>query len=343
MKLRHTLAGTVALPLALAVASANAATVFDDERGKLQVGGYISGIATWDWDKVDESGMDSDVDFDIGLGTSRLNLTYTNDAGVTLLYENDFRGVEENNGTGYRLRHAAVSYNGLVAGQTWSGFANLTGLGETIDAAGTASSASWANRSAVVGYNAPIADGMTVGLYLEDQTIGSDKVERENNTAIPDITANFKGDFGMVDVFFGIRMLQLDDNTPENGTEAKLDFALGVSADVTEQLNIKFAATSYDDAEDLDDDGKRSAEGRDLALALAAGFKVNEQIRTNLVIERIQADDKEANSTAFWLNGFYTLDSGLELGAELEYTSADDSAKKDDKDMTFRLQAKYAF
>lgn len=350
MKLRHTIAGTLALPLALAVASANAATVFDDERGKLQVGGYISGIAAWDIE--DDSGQDSDVNFGIGLGLSRLNFTYTNDSGVTLFYENDWAGGagglaasgnrDQNGGTGYRLRHAAVSYNGLVAGQTWSGFANLTGLGETIDAVGTSGTATWANRTAVVGYNAPVADGMTVGIYLEDQSVGSDRSiagKKGNNTAVPDITANFKGNFGDIDVFAGVRMVQVNDSivVGKEDTEAKVDFAVGVNAQLSDEFNLKAGLTMYDE------DVYKSAKGRDLAASLAAGFKVSEQVRTNAVVEFISTDDKDSDSITLWVNGFYTLDSGLELGGELQYVSSDDFAKRTDKDMTVRLQAKYAF
>src|SRR5690554_2228953 len=191
MKLRHKIAGTFALPLALAIAStANAAAVVDTDAYTLKIGGFISALAGWNvYDEA--ANQDSDVNFGIGLGVSRFNVNYTHKTAavdITYLYENDWAGC-------YRLRHAAILHDGWVAGQFWSGFANLTALAETIDAAGTSGKSANAQRTATLGKNFSIADGMSVGVFIEDHKVGTEPSARGANTAVPDIAANFKGDF----------------------------------------------------------------------------------------------------------------------------------------------------
>ncbi|MDR9469140.1 hypothetical protein, partial [Marinospirillum sp.] len=74
MKLRHALAGTVALPLALAIASsANAATIVDNDEQTFKMGGYVSAQAYWDMFDQTTTAMDSDINYDMTLGLSRLN------------------------------------------------------------------------------------------------------------------------------------------------------------------------------------------------------------------------------------------------------------------------------
>jgi len=344
MKLRHKIAGTIALPLALAIAgSANAATVLDNDKHQLNIGGYIAAQADWVI-KDQATGQDSDIDYGIDLGVSRLNVKYTQKTAagdITYLYENDFRGAN-----GYRLRHAAIMHNGWVAGQYWSGFANLTGLAETIDIAGTSGSSANAQRTATLGKNFSLADGMSVGVFVEDHRKGTEASGRTANTAIPDIAANFKGKFGGTAVFAGLRMTQKDDPTaPANKqkTEGKVDLTLGVNSRITDSVSIKAALTSYDEGV------KRSPDGRDLAVSVAGQFKFNDQVRTNLVVEQFVADADNADSTAIWVNAFYKMDAGWEWGAEVRSVSADNAAitmgspALADKDMSVALQAKYAF
>lgn len=344
MKLRHKIAGTLALPLALAIAStANAATVLDNDKHTLNIGGFVSGIASWAV-RDNAAGHDSDINYDIDLGVSRLNVKHTQktSAGdITYLYENDFRGPN-----GYRLRHAAIMYDGWVAGQFWSGFANLTGLAETIDAVGTSGGSANAQRTATLGKNFSIADGMSVGVFLEDHRKGTEVSGRTANTAIPDIAANFKGKFGGTDVFAGLRMTQKNDPTAPAAnikTEAKVDLTLGVSSQIGDMVNVKAALTSYDEGV------KRSANGRDFAVSVAGQVKITDQIRTNLVIEQFVADANNSDSTAVWVNAFYKMEAGWEWGAELRSVSADNAAITmglpglADKDMSVALQAKYAF
>jgi len=326
MKLRHALAGTVALPLALAVASsANAATIVDNAEHQLNIGGYVAAQAAWQMPDV------GDNDFGMGLGLSRLNFKYTakTDAGnVTALYENDYL-----NGA-YRLRHAAIMHDGWVAGQTWSFFANLNGLGETIDIFGNSGASSWANRNALLGKNINLADGMSVGVSIEDRnqtTIAS---------AAPDLTANFKGNFGGIGVFAAVQSYQIQD--PDDATSATGEMRMTASASVPvgDTVNVK-AAYGMD--------------GDDMAVSAAAQVKLSDQVRTNLMFEQTMNDADNTDSTSIWINAFYKMPSGFEWGGEVQMVSADTGGSVNaydnsmavstmaDGDMAVRLQAKYAF
>jgi len=337
MKLRHKIAGTLALPLALAIAgAANAATVYDDEKQTLKIGGYVAAQAGWTI--YDASTDDSDVDYGMGLSLSRLNIAYTQktSAGdITYLYENDWAGAQPSGGN-YRLRHAAIKYDGWVAGFTWSGFANLTGLAETIDAGGTSGKSANAQRTATLGKNIAIADGMSVGVFVEDHshafTTGGSASGRTANTPLPDLVANFKGDFGVAQAFAAVRMQQVDKaGSAPAETEGSVDVTLGVNSQVADPVNVKAALTSFDSG--------------DLGVSVAGQFKISDQVRTNLVVEQFVGDVKNTDHTAIWVNGFYKMDAGWEWGAELRSVSADAGAVNglSDKDMSFTLQAKYAF
>lgn len=343
MKLRHKIAGTFALPLALAIAAstANAATVVDTDAHTLKIGGFVGATAGWTI-KDKAPTQDSDVDFEMGLGVSRLNIAYTQktSAGdITYLYENDWAGTQPSGGN-YRLRHAAIFYDGYVAGFTWSGFANLTGLSETIDPSGTSGNSANAQRTATLGKNFSIADGMSVGVFIEDHSHGfttaASASGRTANTPLPDLVANFKGDFGVAQAFAAVRMQQVDKTgSAPAETEAEVDFTLGVNSQVTDELNLKAALTSFD--------------GDDLGFSVAGQYKFTDQIRANLVVEQYIADADDSDYTAIWVNAFYKMDAGWEWGAELRSVSADNTTIKvgspalADKDMSFTLQAKYAF
>lgn len=357
MKLRHKIAGTIALPLALAVAgAANAATVFDDEKQTLKIGGFVAAQAVWEMPDV------GDPNYVMDLGTTRLNVAYTKktSAGdVTVLYENDWNDKDQAAGA-YRLRHAAIMYDGWVAGQTWSFFANLNGLGETLDANGNAITSSWANRNAVLGKNISLGDDMSVGIALEDRSLNSgntfvdedgepDDDGTRNTSPAPDLTANFKAKVGGVGLFAAAQYYQVDDSDDDKKSEGKVRFTASAAVPIADVATAKVAFNSDQDNYN--------------AVSLAGQFKINDQIRTNLVVEQYMDDGDNQDYTQFWVNAIYKMDAGLEWGAEVHMVSADtkdDKYKVDGKhlvgkaaapyggaavdgDVTFRLQARYAF
>lgn len=337
MKLRHKIAGTLALPLALAIAStANAATVFDDEKQTLKIGGFVAAQAVWE---MPDAG---DANYVMDLGTTRVNIAYTKKTAagdITVLYENDWNDATKAAGA-YRLRHAAIMYDGWVAGQTWSFFANLNGLGETLDANGNAITSSWANRNAVLGKNIALGDGMSFGIALEDRgtNSGNTPVAGNTNTSpAPDITANFKAKLGGVGLFAAAQLYQVNDATDAEKSEGKARFTASAAVPLGDAATVKVALTSDTDKYD--------------AVSVSGQVKITDKVRTNLVVEQYMADADDSDYTQAWVNAIYKMDVGLEWGAEVHMVSGDDLAKAAapyggaavDGDMTFRLQARYAF
>ncbi|WP_114417279.1 hypothetical protein [Marinospirillum perlucidum] len=325
MKLRHALAGTVALPLALAVASsANAATIVDNDEQTFKVGGFVQAqhvFGMYDADTTeDDHGME--------LGVSRLNFTHTKktDAGdITIFYENDFRGTPTGSSPGYRLRHAVIKYDGWTAGYTWSFFSNLNGLGETIDHNGNAVRSAATNRNPVLGKTFTLADGMSVGVSLEDR--GSSDAEM-----MPDITVNFNGNFGGIGVFAAAQNYAIGNGAAAT-TETRITGSVAVPAG---PATVKAAFT-----QDVDD----------MWVTGSAQFRATETVRANLVVEQAMMDADDSDYTALFVNAIYTTPVGLEWGAEVGTVSADASSGgpllgsggNSDGDMTVRLQARYAF
>lgn len=341
MKLRHKIAGTLALPLALAIAStANAAVVVDNDKHSLKIGGFVAAQAVWE---MPDKG---DTNYVMDLGTSRLNVAYTKktSAGdITVLYENDWNDATKAAGA-YRLRHAAIMYDGWVAGQTWSFFANLNGLGETLDANGNAITSSWASRNAVLGKNISLGEDMSVGIALEDRNMnsGNDVVGGTRNTsAAPDVTANFKAKAGGVGLFAAVQYYQINDATDAKKSEGKVRVTASAAVPLGDAATVKAAVNADEDNYN--------------AFSVSGQLKLSDKVRTNLVVEHVVDERKGAKDTDYtqaWLNAIYRMDVGLEWGAEIQMVSGDDFAKviapaygsaREDKDVTVSLQARYAF
>lgn len=336
MNLPSKIAGTLALPLALAIAStSHAATVFENDTHRLNIGGFISAQSTW-WEPNDNA----DMRHDIGLALSRINFNYTDKArGVSYTYEQGFTsgvgGIPSNG-----IRHAFLSTDsGLVAGWTWTFGAGLIGLTETIDGDGPARAVFGTGggsqaRNGVLGHNFKLADNMSVGVAIEDKADvrGDDPVD----TVVPDIAANFKGKFGDVSVFAGVTQY----NATVAGDDESFTRISGAVAVPMGPATLRAVITSDDS---------------DLHAALGVGVKINDRVRVNALVENNNYDNPaldDPSQTSVWLNGFYKADSGVEWGAEVQFVSGDDGAdptgdpagqSMTDGGLAVRLQAKYAF
>ncbi|WP_286339533.1 DcaP family trimeric outer membrane transporter [Ferrimonas sp. YFM] len=175
------------------------------ENDKLIFGGYI---------KVDARYVDGDVaykDFWTGSGTpleesasqfrifaneTRFNTKYIH-GDVTGFIEMDFFGTGGNqvisNSTSPRIRHAFVSYKGILAGQTWTTFMNTSAIPESADFAGALVGLSFV-RQGMIRYS---MGGLQVAVE-NPETFGGDT----SNDSMPDVIGKytFKGDWGNVNV-----------------------------------------------------------------------------------------------------------------------------------------------
>lgn len=223
MKLKTKIAGSLALPLALAVAanSAQAFTVVDNADQKVTIGGYLSAITSWSKEGNKNSAPTAHkFNNDFSAGTSRLNIGYTDkETGTRFFYEQQFVTAGQTNG----LRHAYFeTEDGIVGGHTWSFGTNLVALAETIDTDGNSlvSYQVFGPRNLLLGKKFKLDDSMTVGVALEQKKAGDDreifdmdatdptatefygvKTGAHKKSVLPALVVNFQGQFGDAKVF----------------------------------------------------------------------------------------------------------------------------------------------
>ncbi|SHF87923.1 Porin subfamily protein [Modicisalibacter ilicicola DSM 19980] len=199
----------------------------------LKIGGYVKAQATFAdngygdgkaSEIVTPSSLRTETNEDEGVRNSfsarqsRINVgTSTPVAGDTLntFIEVDFYGADDeanefvSNSYAPRLRHAYGSWGNWLAGQTWSTFMDLNGLGE-VDAFGQQASVVFV-RQTQLRYTQPF-DGGSLQFALENPEDGGD------DQSVPDIVGrvNFDGDWGHASVAALARRLTVDDGVDDD-------------------------------------------------------------------------------------------------------------------------------
>jgi hypothetical protein len=106
---------------------------------------------------------------------------------------NGFQSETFTNSVIFRLRHAYGTMGNALVGQTWSTFLDLGAAPDTVDFNGPGSLA--LVRNPMIRYTAPLAEGMTLALALENnrgaQFAANPTTADSRFQTIPDIHANF--------------------------------------------------------------------------------------------------------------------------------------------------------
>lgn len=222
--------------LALAVASASHAVDFEPIDGvTVSLGGYakLDMIYNVNEDLGDvmnvgavNTGADEDDEVEgstrFHARQSRFWLNTSSDVQGSELktrIEADFFGGREANGefnqvvsnsTQLRLRHAYGSWNGILAGQTWSNFMPLVALPPTLDFNGPAGYSF--NRQAQLRYT---TGGFSVALENPESFIAGTS---DDNDPLPDLTAKYKGSAGPLAYSLSgvVSQLEIDDGTNDD-------------------------------------------------------------------------------------------------------------------------------
>ncbi|MCL7929753.1 DcaP family trimeric outer membrane transporter [Halomonas llamarensis] len=118
------------------------------------------------------------------------------------------------NSTQLRLRHGFGSWNGILAGQTWSNFMPLVALPPTLDFNGPAGYIF--NRQAQLRYT---TGGLSVALENPESTVNN---SLDDNDPLPDLTMKYKGAAGPLNYSLSgvVTYLEVDDgntDASENG------------------------------------------------------------------------------------------------------------------------------
>lgn len=195
---------------------------------------------------------------------SRIGIKTSNDKGVTFNIEGDLRG---GGGGELRLRHAYGSYNGILAGQTWSNFTSFVGNTSTLDFDSLPGLAGYQSRTAQVRYTtgpfsfsaedpkATIANatvvtnpGVDVGPDINgDPVIVGKTTASTQKDSMPALTARFEDSSGGLSYSAAVLMHQLSVDTGTDDDSA-FGFATFVAAKmaVTDMVTIQ-GTLSYTD------------------------------------------------------------------------------------------------
>ncbi|MCK9237613.1 MAG: hypothetical protein M0Q29_01760 [Thiopseudomonas sp.] len=324
MKLYTKIAGTLALPLALAVAanSAQAYTVVDTSEHKLAIGGYVSAIASWSKTGDSRSAVNDKFNSDFDAGNSRINVSYTNkEIGTTFFWEQRLQ-----NST---LRHAYfATEDGWVGGHTWSFGTNLVALAETIDTTGNSlvSYQVYAPRNLLLGKKFKLDDSMSFGVSIEGQNSsksertddnGKKSSARAQKSPAPAVTANFEGNFSGIKVFTAVTNYAVNKKSVNSGAlgdpkQSGKDkrftrFTVGTAipmGDATLKLGLTHnhgathkklgtlpSGTLKADNPDKLDTAAYSADlAKGTHASAALTYRINEKLRTNFAIETSKWD-----------------------------------------------------
>lgn len=367
-------------------ANAHAANLGDTE---VNFGGYIKVDAMWsDFSAGTLSGnsagrdfyipstvpvgddADNDVVFDMHARQSRFNFATATklDNGKTIKgkLELDFiasvGGNERvSNSHSPRIRHAFISYDGWLLGQTWSNFQNVSALPEV---------ASFLGPSEGTVFVRQVQARYTTGNWSfsaenpeSTVTVNGARVETDD-ASLPDFTARYthKADWGHIAVAGLARQLSYD----KGGVNAdETSFGLSVSGKVnvgSHKDNLKFMLTQGKGlgryvALNLAHGGVLNGNDID-AIDSTSGFVAyqhywNSQLRSTAIYSFFSADnnadllaltgDPTEKSSSYSVNLMYSPVKKLTLGAEIKRANREVYSGKDGDLTRLQFSAKYSF
>ena len=309
---------------------------------------------------------------DLHAKESRINFgyTHTTDSGSKLraFIEMDFllsgQGNERVSGSySPRLRHAFVSYDKWLFGQTWMTFFNVGALPENLDFVGPAESTIFGRQAMVRYTNGP----WMFALENPETTItpygGGGRIVSDDNR-VPDavLRYNMKGDWGTFTVAGIYRQLRYDNNAPGSSDSTN---GYGIS------LSGKFVLANKDDFRWMASTGKGL--GRYMGLNTANGAVLdmdgdfhtidstgifgsyrhlwNEKWRSNLTLGYLWVDNDTdmtgmgvtSDASSVHVNIIYSPQPKLDFGLEFMRANREIESGTDGDLNRFQFSAKYAF
>lgn len=328
---------------------------------------YIAGTVP-----VGPKGADGESYLDLHVKESRINFRSThnldNGAKLGTFIEMDFLlapGGNERVSNSYqpRLRHAFVTYDNWLFGQTWMTFFNVGALPENLDFVGPAESTIF-GRQAMVRYT---NGNWQIAMENPETTItpfeGGGRIVSDDNN-VPDFVLryNLKGDWGGFTAAGIVRQLAYENNIA--GIDDKTT-GWGIS------LSGKFVFGNKDDFRWMASTG--SGMGRYMGLNTANGAVIDEtgdlksidstgvfgsyrhlwngKWRSNFTIGYLTVDNKTEltgmgvtkNATSYHANIIYSPQPKLDFGAEIMYADREIESGLDGDLTRVQFSAKYAF
>lgn len=312
----------------------------------------------------------SDAVFDMHARQSRFNFgtatTLDNGKTVKTTIELDFlasaQGGNERVTNSYapRVRHAFVTYDGWLFGQTWSNFQNVGALAETLDFVGPGEGTVFARQSQIK-YT---TGAWSFSLENPESTITTTggKMTVTDDASLPDFTARYthKADWGNLVVAALARQLTykkdgIDADETSFGVSAsgainlnenKLKFMLTHGKGLGRYVGLNVAHGAVLNGDDLD------------AIDSTSGFvayehKWNSQWRSTFLYSFFSADnntdllsisvDPTESSQSYSANILYSPVKRLTFGAELKHAERELDSGVDGDMQRLQFSVKYAF
>ncbi|MFA5683978.1 MAG: DcaP family trimeric outer membrane transporter [Lysobacteraceae bacterium] len=263
-------------------------------------------------------GAGEGVDFDAHAQFSRFwfNVASNTEAGDSLrayleldLFGSALGNEAATNTYGLTVRHAFVSWNRWLAGQTWSNFQDVAALPDAVDFIGPTESTVFA-RQAQVRYSAgPWSFSLENPQTLLTPNLGGAARLSSDDGWLPDLTVRYthRGESGHVGIAALARQLRyenpasgIDDSATGYGLSVSGKTALGERDDLRWMLSGGRGIGRYIGLA-IDSDGVLDGGGDIDASGIVAGFLawrhvVDPRLRTNLFYSRVELDHDTALS-----------------------------------------------
>lgn len=315
--------------------------------------------------QIPVGGASSGTDYDAHAKFSRVNLGIDSvtEAGNRFgaFFEVDFFGnaLGNQNATntyGTTLRHAYMSWNGWLAGQTWSNLMDLAAMPETVDFIGPTDAIVFVRQAQLRytrgGFSAAIENPETV-------LVGASSSDRG---VVPDLTLRYgwKGNWGTFGIGAIARQLRVDragasDSAFGGGLVVGGKWVMGKSDDLRYQLGVGEGISRYiglaitGDAA-LDADGHLDLTG---ARAGYIGWRhaFSPNLRSNLVFARSEYDNDIALTggsatrmvQSLRANLFYSPLPKVDIGAELMIGQREVESGAEGELTRLQFTTKYSF
>ena len=292
--------------------------------------------------------------------TTRLGLDFnTNVAGDNKLggkVEVDFAGSTTDSNGALRIRHAYLTYNNWLFGQTTSNFLS-NHAPEMIDFA-TNVGGGTAARIPQVRYGFNLAPATKLFISAEE----GDSSGKNIKYSVPNLTAKLTQGFADGKGSVSARAL-VENYKSADDSDTAWGLAAGVNYQVMDPLKIS-ADVSYVDGNSnylygsnssyvVDGANGKIAQNEAFGVQVGGTYKFNEKLRSTLAYGALFADDgtdyATLNSTAneevyqAWINFIYSPVKPLDLGVEYINGKRDTFAGESKKDNRVGLMAKYSF
>ncbi|HRQ35709.1 MAG TPA: DcaP family trimeric outer membrane transporter [Chiayiivirga sp.] len=315
--------------------------------------------------QIPVGGTSSGTEYDAHAKFSRVNLGIDSvtEAGNKFgaFFEVDFFGnalgnQSATNTYGTTLRHAYMTWNGWLAGQTWSNLMDLTAMPETVDFIGPTDAIVFV-RQAQLRYT---AGGFSAALENpETVLVGAGASDRG---ATPDLTLRYgwKGDWGTFGIGAIARQLRVDrsgasDSALGAGFTLGGKWVMGASDDLRYQLTVGEGISRYIGLA-ITGDAALDADGHLDLIGARAGYvgwrhAFSPKLRSNLVYARSDYDNDTALTGAgatktvqsLRANLFYSPLPKVDVGAELMFGKREVEGGADGDLTRLQFTTKYSF